>query len=175
MTETSVKTYADFVLPPSVVSKLDVSRLVTEVERIDNQLTETAVRAKTGIADHSQLALSEQLTAFLNQNQLKPTTSKERTDLLTQLRLLKDKVPVIHMTFAVVADPESLQQLALWLRTSVHPQAVISVGLQPALVAGVYLRTPNKVLDLSLRAMLNGSHDLLVSDLETLRGVKQNV
>lgn len=44
------KTYADFALPPSVVSKIDVSRLVSEVERLDGELTTMAVRAKAGAA-----------------------------------------------------------------------------------------------------------------------------
>lgn len=170
MNETVSKTYADFVLPPSVVSKIDVSRLVSEVERVDNELTEATVRAKTGSPEQIQPVLSEQLTDFFAQNQLAFGGSQERSELIKQLRLLKDKVPVIHMTFAVTADRESLQQLALWLRSSVHPQVVISVGLQPALVAGVYLRTPNHVHDLSLRAMLSQSRDVLVKELGALRG-----
>jgi hypothetical protein len=170
MSDTVVRTYADFILPSSIVSKIDVSRLVDEMERVDNDLTAAAVRAKTGSQESTGLVLSEQLTDFLNQNNLKPTTNHERTALIAQLRMLKDKVPVIHMTFAVAADRESLQQLTQWLRSSVHPQAVIAVGLQPALVAGVYLRTPNQVHDLSLRAMLDGNHQVLVKDLEALRG-----
>jgi F0F1-type ATP synthase delta subunit len=74
------------------------------------------------------------------------------------------------MTFAVEADRESLMQLAQWVRETVHPQAVIAVGLQPGLIAGVYLRTPNHVHDLSLRAALDGGHEILVNDLEALRG-----
>ena len=85
---------------------------------------------------------------------------------------MKDKVPVIHMTFAVQADPTSLQQIVQWLRSSVHPQVVISVGLQPSLVAGVYMRTPNHVRDLSLRTLLTGQHEVLVKELEALRGTR---
>ena len=72
-------------------------------------------------------------------------------------------------TFASEADRESLGQLALWLRTSVHPQAVIDVGLQPGLVAGVYLRTANRVFDLSLKGALKQGRGILASDLEALR------
>jgi F0F1-type ATP synthase delta subunit len=74
------------------------------------------------------------------------------------------------MTFAVTADPESLQQLAQWARTTIDPHAVIAVGLQPGLVAGVYLRTPNHVHDFSLRAMLKSSRGKLVEELGALRG-----
>jgi hypothetical protein len=170
MTEAARKTYADFTLPPSLVSKIDVSRMVGEAERIDSALTTESVRAKTGAAQEPRPALSQSFEDFLTQNGLSLANSQERSELVRQLRLLKDNLPVIHMTFAVKADPESLQQLMAWLRQSVHPQAVISVGLQPALIAGVYLRTSNKVMDLSLRAKLEGSHDLLVKELGALRG-----
>jgi len=172
MSEPIVKTHADFILPPTVVSRLDVSRLVSEFEQVDNELTAASIRAKSGAPVQPQPVLSEQLTDFLTRNKFKLETGQERSELIIQLRQLKDSVPVIHMTFAVSADRESLQQLAQWLRASVHPQAVIAVGLQPALVAGVYLRTPNHVHDLSLRAMLDSSHDVLVKELELLRASK---
>lgn len=172
MSEPTVKTYTDFVVPVSLVTKLDVSRLVSEVEKVDNEMTGAEVRAKAGAPQTPPPIFSEQLTEFLNQNELKLEDSQGRSELVKQLRQLKDKVPIIHMTFSVTADRDSLQQLAQWLRSSVHPQAVIDVGLQPALVAGVYLRTPNHVHDLSLKAKLDGSRDVLEKELESLRGAK---
>lgn len=172
MSKTETKTYTDFALPANVVSKLDVSRLVRDAERVDNELTNSTVRKKTGAKNVTASVLSDQLTEFLAINKLSFQDSKERSQLIKQLRVLKDKVPVTHMTFASVADPESLQSIALWLRESVHPQAVIEVGLQPALVAGVYLRTPNHVHDLTLRGKLQGQRGLLVKELEALRGNK---
>lgn len=169
MNEPQVKTHTDFVLPPNVVTKGDVSRLANELEKVDNELTAESVRAKVGVAEQAQPTVSQQLADFLNQNGLKLDNGRARSELIKQLRLLKDDAPVIHMTFAVTADRESLQQLAQWLRTSVHPQAIIAVGVQPALVAGVYLRTPNRVHDLSLRSLLASQHDFLVKELETLR------
>jgi len=170
MNETKAATYANFVLPPSVVSKIDVSRIVGELEQLDAQMTSAAVRAEAGGQEQTRPVLSEQLTDFLIQNKLDVSNSKIRSALVKQMRLLKDKVPVVHMTFAVTADPTSLQQIVQWLRINTHPQAVISVGLQPTLVAGVYLRTPNHIHDLSLRAKIEGSHDILVKELEALRG-----
>ena len=159
-----VTPYTKFVLPTSVVTKLDVSRLVNELEKVDNELTAAAVRKQ----DHVQPVMSQQLAEFLEQNKVS-LDEGDRGDLIKQLRLLKENVPVIHMTFAVTADQESLQKLVQWLRAET-PQAVIAVGLQPGLVAGVYLRTPNHVHDLSLRNALDGRRDVLVKELETLRG-----
>lgn len=166
------KTYVDFVLPSNVVTKIEISRLVKEVERVDNEMTAATVRKKTGSNIAAHPVLSGQLAEFLAENELSLEDSHERSALIKQLRQLKDKVPIIHMTFSVTADRQSLEKLAHWLRTSVHPQAVIDVGLQPALVAGVYLRTPNHVHDLSLRKMLDGSRGILTKELESLRGAK---
>lgn len=170
MTEKPAKTYTDFVLPPSLVTKVDVSRLVHEIEWVDNEMTGAVVREKTGAPAQSAPVTSGPLQDFLNQNELSLDNSVERTEIIKQMRILKDKVPTVHMTFAVTADRESLEQLAAWLRESIHPQAIISVGLQPALVAGVYLRTPNRVMDLSVRAMLEDSHEKLTKQLGALRG-----
>ena len=168
--ETKTKTYADFVLPASVVSKVDLSRLIREIEWVDGELTSASVRTKTGAEAPAAPNTSSTLQEFLAQNNLDLDNSLARTDLIKQLRLLKDKVPVLHMTFAVPADSESLQQLSAYVRESIHPQAVISVGLQPGLVAGVYLRTPNHVHDFSVRAKLHSSRGLLIKELEALNG-----
>jgi F0F1-type ATP synthase delta subunit len=88
--------------------------------------------------------------------------------LKERMRVLKDKAPIIHMTFAAEADPDFLQQLAAWVRQEIHPQALISTGLQPALVGGVYMRTPNHVHDFSVRSLLQGKRDIIAHELEGL-------
>jgi F0F1-type ATP synthase delta subunit len=85
-----------------------------------------------------------------------------------QLRKLKDKVPIIHLTFSTTADPASLEYLIGWIRKELHPQSVLSVGLQPALIGGVYIRTPNHVHDYSMRALFKGKTSVLVNDLARL-------
>lgn len=171
MTEdTKAKTHTDYLLPPSVVTRVDIARLVREVEWVDNELTTAMVRTKAGVQQPAQPVISSALEDFLRLNKLSLTETQKRTHVLKQLRQLKDSAPVIHMTFAVTADRESLQELAAWLRGSVHPQAVVAVGLQPALVAGVYLRTPNHVHDFSMRAALGKSRGILAKELGALRG-----
>jgi len=157
-------------LPPSVVTKLDVSHLVSELEQIDNQQTADTVREKVGGQAQAGALLSEQLTDFLQQNQLTIGDGLERSELIKRVRTLKENVPIIHLTFAVAADRESLRQLVEWVRSSLHPQAVIDVGMQPALIAGVSVRTPNRVHDLSMRSVLKKNHGLLVKELGALRG-----
>ncbi len=180
------------VLPKTVVTKVDVARLVRELEQVDVDMTAQVVRSRTaqssdGTPDAQNTAgalgvsagvlaaqptLSPQLADFLEQNALGVATGQERSAIIKQLRILKDKVPVLHMTFAVTADSQSLQTLVDWARTHVHPQAVIEVGLQPGLVAGVHLRTPNHIHDFTIRHALTAHHDSLVKQLEVQRGNK---
>lgn len=161
---------SEFVLPPSIVSKADFLRLVNELERVDDELTTSAVRSKVGADGGAQPTMNQALTDFLQVNELHIGDTAERTQLLKQMNTMKNGLPIVHMTFASEADRESLGQLALWLRTEVHPQAVIDVGLQPGLVAGVYLRTANKVFDLSLKGALAGGREILTKELGALRG-----
>ena len=159
----------DLMLPASVVSKADVARLAAELERIDSDLSTNTVRAKVGASTFEVPPMSRQLADFVLENKLDVAAATTRTQLIKRVGAMKDTLPIVHMTFASEADRESLGQLALWLRTSVHPQAVIDVGLQPGLVAGVYLRTANRVFDLSLKGALKQGRGILASDLEALR------
>lgn len=171
MTAAATATHESYVVPPSIVSKLDVSRLVREVEQIDAQLTSVAARAHAGAPQtQPQITASDQLTDFLHSNSLAITMdSNARAVLVKELRLLKDNAPVVTMTFATPADQESLSVLAAWLRKSIHPQAIVAAGLQPALVAGVYVRGVNQVFDMSLRGKLAGRQTQLIAKLEEYR------
>lgn len=172
MTDTAVPNHDQFVLPPSVVTRVDISRLVREMEQLENDLTTIAVRSKSGVTNNTQPILSDQMSDFLGANHLQIGPSQQRAQLIKQLRLLKDNVPNIHMTFASTADNDSLQQIVAWLRQKIHPQATILVGLQPSLIGGAYIRTPNHVHDLSLRAQLAKSRHLLVEAVEAVNAGK---
>lgn len=160
--------YRKFIIPVSIVTRVDVARLVRDFERVDNELTMFKAKQGVGMAG-SEVAVSPQLADFLALNKLQPKTSAERTALVKQLRLLKNAAPVMHMTFASETDEETLQYLTQWLRQSIHPQAVVSVGLQPNLVAGVHIRTQNKMFDFSLRSQLQAQRGVLVKELESIR------
>lgn len=172
MTEGAAPTSAALItLPPSVISRADISRMLNDLERVDNELTSDTIRSKTsGEVAKLLPTTSDQLGSFVRDNGIQLTDATVRAEVIKKLHSLKDSAPIIHMTFAVEADRESLQQLAFWLRKTIHPQAVIAVGLQPGLVAGVYLRTTNKVFDLSLKGALKGRRSILEKELGALRG-----
>lgn len=160
-----------YVLPPSLVGRVDVARLLREVEAVDSELESQKVRAQEAGKEptYHLPSVSQALNDFVELNELELTKEKERDIVKKQLQYLKDKAPVMHLTFpAAVDDPESLGRLVAWVRDNIHAQALVSIGMQPSLVGGVYIRTPNKVFDFSLKSALAGKRDLIVKELGAL-------
>lgn len=168
---------AKIMLPPRLVSKVDLSRLVREVEQIDNEFEAQKARARSqhdaaaGEGAETRIEyrippMSRSLSDFLELNGVDISDDHARPKLKEDLRHMKDSAPLLHMTFAVPADSDSLQELVDYIRREIHPQAILSVGLQPALVGGAYIRTPNHVHDFSMRAFLDNKRDILLKALE---------
>lgn len=162
----SKETVAPYIFPAALIGRSDLARLVREVETIDNDLEAQKVRNPDSKNGYSLPTMSRGMTDFLEQNKIDVSNDRARMEFKEHLRALKDKAPVIHMTFAVEADPDFLQKLTAWIRQEVHPQALLSVGLQPSLVGGVYMRTPNHIHDFSLKALLKGKRDVMINELE---------
>lgn len=163
----SQATAAGISLPSALIGRADVARLILEVEKLDNDFETQKVRDHKDEANYAIPTMSRSLTDFLQLNNLNIASAKERTQLRKELKLVKDKTPVMHMTFAVDPDPEFLQLLTDWVRTNIHPQALLSVGLQPSLVGGVFVRTPNHIHDFSVRTLLSGKRDIIMTELES--------
>ena len=159
---------APFVLPAELVTRTDFLQLINELERVDNELTTASARSKAGVTQQEAVVLSPVAQDFINVNQLSLDASATRSQLITQLRALKDKLPITHLTFATAADHASLTKRVTWLRQSVHPMSLITVGLQPDLISGVHVRTPNRVYDLSVRQKLADGRHLLVEAVEAV-------
>lgn len=169
MSQIEVNDQVQLTLPPSVVSRADLSRIIREAESVDNYLTTETARKKSGFSGGDQLVLSEQLTDLLSLNSLEFGDIQQRIGIINKLRRLKDSVPVVHMTFATTVDQEVLQKIVEWLRQSVHQYAVLSIGLQPDLIGGVYVRTTNQVHDMSLRSRLAEKRYLITEAVEAIR------
>ena len=162
---------SEYLFPPALISRADLARLVREVEGVDNELEAQKARNRsTGETGYRLPTMSHSLADFLELNQLDLADDKGRMLLKERLKVMKEHAPIIHLTFAVDADPGFLQELVAWLRAEIHPQTLISVGLQPSLVGGVYVRTPNHVHDYSIRSLLQTKRDVMIHELEGFLG-----
>jgi G3E family GTPase len=154
-------------LPMTVTGHAHLAKLVRELETVENDLE--SQKAHSRDQTPTIPPMSQALADVIELNKVDITKTQQRMQLKSRLGYTKDRAPTMHFTFAVQADPESLQQLAEYVRREIHPQALISVGLQPELVGGVYLRTPNHVHDFSLKQRLHDQRGLISQALEQLR------
>ena len=162
-----------YIFPTSMMTVADLRRLVDEIESIDMSLTNEALRYQTTRqAPTTPITVSHQLSDFITANRLDLRDTHQRTQLITDVRVLKSAAPVVHMAFATTANTETLSKLVQWLRENVHPHAVVTIGLQPDLIGGVFMRTANKVFDFSIKTQLAHGRSLIVKELEAIDGIK---
>lgn len=157
-------------LPTNLVTSHDLKRLVVELESISSEIVTKSIHERIGHENNNQIVMSDVLARCVDLNGIDIYNQESREELLAEVRRLKDDAPVVHITFATNAKQEALSKLVEWLREKIHPQAIIDVGLQPNLIGGAYVRTTNKVFDLSMRAQLAESRQVIVKDLEALGG-----
>lgn len=150
-------------IPNDVVSRIDVGRLVREVEALDEFVEQAAVR-KPGTSIQMPRT-SKMLDEMLEINKLNALVEKDRMRLLNFLITVRAKAPVIHMSFSADPSPLFTQKLIIWLREHVHSLVLLQIGLQPNIGAGTVVRTTNKYFDMSLRKHFGTKHELLVTKI----------
>ncbi|MDB5182123.1 MAG: hypothetical protein JWP13_886 [Candidatus Saccharibacteria bacterium] len=154
---------AKAILTSLITSPSDLRRARRELEALDEFLHQASLRqGGKGAKLPPTSRMLEDLAADSDLNLLKKT---DRDRLRKFLTLLIGKAPVIHMSFASEPSSKFLGQLVAWLRENIHPQVVVSVGLQPSIAAGCVVRTANRQFDLSLRQSLDNQTAAFIKNL----------
>lgn len=147
-------------LPILVFGPIEVRRLSRELEALEEYISQSAIREPG-----KQPALpktSRLLDALAGNNAKNLLVAGDRQELAAFLKGVSQGAPVVHISLA--ADPSSAftAKLVAWLRTNIHPHALLQLGLQPSIAAGCVLRTNNKTFDFSLRHRFDEQRSLLV-------------
>lgn len=151
-------------LPISVVSPVDINRLKREIEALDDFFLSASARATgTPVKPPRVTFMLEQLARDNKHNLL---DANHRSTLKAGLEAVNQTAPVLHISFAAEPSPRVTDAVLGWLRSNIHPQALLVIGLQPTIAAGLVLRTPNKIFDMSLRTHLQKQEGYLVKLIE---------
>jgi len=153
------------VLPVLVASRIDVGRLLNEVERIDNALMQLGLRHSG--SEVKMPKTSQLMDQTIELNKLNLLQADDRQALIAFLTAVHDRAPVLHISFSADPNATFMEKLVVWLRREIHPQVLVTVGLQPTIAAGCIVRTTNKYFDFSLRKDFSTKRDLLVEQLAT--------
>ena len=165
--EHKVKAAKEFTLPISIVTKVDVGRLLREITAIEDFLEQAAIRQPGTNVNLPKMtkAVDDLVTA----NKVNLLVSDERTSLIEFLTEVREKAPEIHFSFSAEPSPGFMQKLPTYLRDNIHRHVLLQIGLQPTIGAGFMMRTTNKYYDFSLRTALKSKHDLLIDSLRNLK------
>jgi F0F1-type ATP synthase delta subunit len=151
------------VLPVMASGPADIGRLLRELELIDQALLQSGLRDKE--ADAKLPQTSRLMTQITESNKLDLLSKLHRVELQHFLETVKEKSPVLHMSFSADPSPLFMEKLMTWLRREIHPSVLLTIGLQPTLGAGCILRTTNKQFDFSLREEFLSKRELLIGQL----------
>lgn len=165
--QTSRPRPAELKLPIEIVGRPEINGLLRELQAIDDYLATQTAEAK----NVPQLKLSQLLNGLAQQNGYNLLEADQRKELRGRLNSLLKKSPLIRMSFAANPSAEAVEKILVWLRANIHPAVLLQIGLQPSIVAGCVLRTPNRNFDLSLRQHIQTQQPQLVELLRkaTLR------
>ena len=147
------------VLPLSIITVIDLSRVQRELDNLDEFLLQSAIR--TPGTPMNLPRLSKLLDDMATINKLSLLEEKDRKALVNALAYLKEHAPRLHISFAAEPNAQFLNKISETIRNDISKVALIQVGLQPTIAAGCIIRTPNKQFDLSLRQHLKNNRSKL--------------
>lgn len=154
----------EFKLSTKIVGQTDINRLLREIESLDDFLLSAAARtAGTSVTPPRMTYVLEQLARDNSYNLLE---AAHRQALRAHLQAVLNKAPVVHISFATEPSARVSDTILGWLRTNIHPQLLVVIGLQPTIAAGCVLRTGNRIFDMSLRTYIQKQEGYLVKLIE---------
>lgn len=160
------KVGAIMVLPLIVTSQVDVGRLIREAEALDNFLMQYDLKGQT---DQAQLPKTTfVMDAAVDANKIDLLVPADRQRLMAFLQTIRAQAPVLHISFGANPAPAFIEKLMTWLRREIHPQVLITIGLQPNIGAGCLIRSTNKYYDFSLQKNFTKNRDLLMASVRAV-------
>lgn len=153
-----------FVLPVSIISPTDIARLKREIDAVEGYFQQSKIR-EGGQQQTAMPRLSKLLDQLAVENKLNLLQDDHRSYVLKSLDILQSSAPVMHISFSVDPPGSYVQKIVYWLRSNVHAQVLVTVGLQPNIGAGCIVRTTNRIFDFSLREYFNDKRDFFIEKM----------
>lgn len=154
-------------LPVALATRSDLSRVIHELEKVDDFLRQSAIRQP---GSPMQLPkTSKVFEELVNGSHLNMLLDDDRQYLEHSLEWMREKAPVMHVAFSTDPSPLFLERLITWLRQNISPYVLIRIGLHPNIGAGCVVRSTNKYFDFSLRQRFASKRELLLEQLGVVR------
>lgn len=153
-------------LPERLVSSVDLSRTIRELEALDESMRQAALRKPGEPTKLSRSSVT--LEELARENGVQLTDATQREQLIGLLHGFMDHAPRIHMSVAAEPSAAFSHRVTIWLRQNIHPLTLLEIGLQPTLAAGCIIRTNNKLFDMSLRHRFKDNRGILYEKISAI-------
>lgn len=140
------------VLPLSVITTMDLSRVLRELSLLDEFLLQSSIRTPGTPMTLPRLSRLLDETATVNKMNL--LEQQDRTVLIAALTSIKERAPRLHISLTAEPSAQFINKISEYIRANISSTALIQIGLQPTIAAGCIFRTPNRQFDFSLRQHL---------------------
>lgn len=140
------------ILPLTIISRADVTRILRELESYDEILHQDSLRANATATNIAYL--SDGLRDIADYYQYELTEKLDRHQLLEKLEILKIHAPQIHISFASHPSYNVLTQITNWARNTLDGELLIQTSISPLLIGGCIVRTSNREFDFSFARKL---------------------
>lgn len=156
-------------IPLSLAGRVDINRLLREIGQLDEFFLNASAR-KSGMPN-TPPRITRLLGGLAQDNRLNLLQEKDRQFIKAELQRMLKEAPNLHISFAAEPSPRALERILSWLRENIHPETMVVVGLQPGIAAGMVLRTPNRIFDLSMQAHLKKQEPYLIKLIDEVAHV----
>src|SRR4051812_6316857 len=113
------KTTNKFVLPEQLITSVDLSRIIRELEALDESLRQAEIRKPGTPTKLSRSSLTLEDLARLNNISLMDKAQREQ--LLNYLKSFLKTATVIHMSLATEPSGAFTKKIVVWMRANIHP------------------------------------------------------
>lgn len=157
--------HSAMVIPGSVVSRADISRLIREVEAYSEAAYQAELRHA---AAPSTSYASPGFQELERDNKEVFASAAARKALIEALRDFQQSAAQVHVSFASQPSVKAVQQIVAWFRRNTQPNIVVQVGVDPSIIGGCVVRTTNKVFTFSMADALRSSIKVLEKEVAAL-------
>ena len=153
-------------LPSIALGTTEINQILRELRLLNDQTMQFTIRHP----DKPILLLSAGylLDKLIADNELDLVTPAARDELRRVLENIKTQSPVINISFARDVISNEIEPIINWIRSELHPTALIHIGIKPEIIGGCIIRTANHYYDFSFKQYFNKVQDSLLMKVRAL-------
>lgn len=128
-------------------TKLEVDRLLAEIEVLSKRLYQTSRR-------HRKLAIPKGITKVAKKQKVNFNNRQELEDFLTKFKKTLMNLPTVSLTLAFSPSKVLIKKLAAWVKENVGPAVILEIKTDTTILGGLILSFQGRYQDLSLKKKL---------------------